>query len=717
MMSTMDGKHWQTNIEAFKAFVAREHFSITREREIPSGYQFIVTDGTSNTPISFYTTGTVLIQGAPGALQEKIKSWQQEQATTHTLTELSAGTGATPTEDNSPVLSSGSVKTHLSRTTQTGREALFHVPSDEIEKVKQMLSGLSPRTIVQEAPGQSLIFRIDMYKDTERAKERVVASQYKNGTLQVQGKGELFDSVCLQLKTALLQSFAERGAQFVPARERHALFEHMNRPQTERMALEWAYKYLGEQAFELLAMNDRETYLSGVGLFQSIQEMNLQLPDYSIVVMPFARAYEGFIIQLVVQLGITTQETMLANAKVTKIGEYLNQIKDKIERTDKTQYSYLIETLQSAWRGVRNKVMHSDPANPLPYTQLSYAEQDIQAIHRAISLGDMYLVERGILKQAETQVQPSQQEEESVQYAGIDTEGLRLQLLQDHYEMGASQEAQWIARKDRVSIVCPSNQKGTTQVYGEGRTIFAQNYANFLSQVPDMLPQSASHTAVESPSASTKTSSRARIGMDESGKGDYFGPLVIAAVYVDEKTEPQLVALGVRDSKQLQDNRILKLAEEIKGLCQYDVVPISPKAYNKLYSEIGNLNRLLAWGHARALENVLKKGPCDLAVADQFGDEKFLRDALLSKGRKIQLEQRPRAEEDIAVAAASILARAEFVRRIELLSRQLGRTLPKGSSDPTIVTIGCEIFSKGGDQSLSEVAKMHFKTTRMIAQS
>jgi ribonuclease HIII len=367
--------------------------------------------------------------------------------------------------------------------------------------------------------------------------------------------------------------------------------------------------------------------------------------------------------------------------------------------------------------GVRNKVMHSDPANPHPYTQLRYAEQDIQAIHRAISLGYGYLLERGILQQAETQMQPSQQKEESVQYAGIDTEGLRLQLLQDHYEVSASQEAQWVAKKERVIIVCPSNQKGTIKVYGQDRTTFAQNYANFLSQAQDMLPPSATHTVLESSPASRKTSLPARIGMDESGKGDYFGPLVIAAVYVDEKTEPQLVALGVRDSKRLQDNRILTLAEGIKSLCQYDVVPMSPKAYNKLYSEIGNLNRLLAWGHARALENVLKKVSCDFAVADQFGDEKFLRDALLSKGRKIQLEQRPRAEEDIAVAAASILARAEFVRRIEHLSRQLGRTLPKGSSDPTIVTIGREIFAKGGDQSLSEVAKMHFKTTRMIAQS
>jgi len=591
------------------------------------------------------------------------------------------------------------------------------VPSDDIEKVKLLLSGFSPRTIVRDTPGQSLTFRIDIYKDTEREKERVVASQYKNGTLQVQGKGELFDSVCLQLKTALLQSFAERGAQFVPDSERSAIFEHMNRPQKERMALEWVYEYLGEQAFEFLEINDRETYLSGAGLFLSIQEMKLQLPDYSIVVMPFARSYEGFIIQLAVQLGITTQANIRANAEVMKVGEYLNKIKDKIERTDKTRYGGLTDTLQSAWRDVRHKVMHSDPANPPPHKQLRHAEQDIQSINRAIFRGYEYLVERGIIQLASAKVQPPVAKDENLDYSGIDTEKLRLQLLQDNYEVVASQGAQWIARKDQVRIVCPSNQKGAIKVYGQDRIKFAQNYANFLSQVLDIPPQSATHPVLESLAVSTETSLRARIGIDESGKGDYFGPLVIAAVYVDEKTEPHLVALGVRDSKRLQDNRILTLAEEIKSLCQYDVVPISPKAYNKLYSDFGNLNRLLAWGHSRALENVLKKVSCDLAVADQFGDEIFLRNALLSEGRKIKLEQRPRAEEDIAVAAASILARAEFVRRIEQLSRQLGRTLPKGSSDPSIVTIGREIFTKGGDQSLSEVAKMHFKTTRTIAQS
>jgi ribonuclease HIII len=208
----------------------------------------------------------------------------------------------------------------------------------------------------------------------------------------------------------------------------------------------------------------------------------------------------------------------------------------------------------------------------------------------------------------------------------------------------------------------------------------------------------------------------ARIGMDESGKGDYYGPLAIGAVYVDAQTEARLVTSGVRDSKLLSDIRILVLAEEIKATCPYSVVTIGPKHYNEAYEKIQNLNNLLAWGHARALENVLEKVSCNLALADQFGNESVLQNALLKKGRQIKLEQRPRAEADTAVAAASIIARANFVQVMEQLSIRLGRTLPKGAYDPSIITVGREIVAKGGREALAEVAKLHFKTTGKILQ-
>jgi len=220
-------------------------------------------------------------------------------------------------------------------------------------------------------------------------------------------------------------------------------------------------------------------------------------------------------------------------------------------------------------------------------------------------------------------------------------------------------------------------------------------------------------TPIESASQPQATG-LARVGIDESGKGDYFGPLVIGAVYVDEHTESILIQIGVRDSKRLSDSRILELSEEIKRLCPHSVVHIGPKRYNELYGEIKNLNELLAWGHARALENVLSNTACNLAVADQFGNESFLLNALLKKGRQIKLEQRPKGEQDTAVAAASILARAEFVQSIEQLSRRARKSLPKGSSDPKIITIGREIVKNGGQSALAEVAKLHFKTTQAI---
>lgn len=205
-----------------------------------------------------------------------------------------------------------------------------------------------------------------------------------------------------------------------------------------------------------------------------------------------------------------------------------------------------------------------------------------------------------------------------------------------------------------------------------------------------------------------------RIGLDESGKGDYFGPLVVGAVCIDANTETKLAELGVCDSKQLYDMHIQRLAGTIKAICPHEVVVIGEKRYNELYAEMHNLNRLLAKGHAFALEKLLEKAPCDLAIADQFGSESYIREALLEKSRAIRLVQRPHAEEDIAVAAASVLARAAFVQHIDELSRRLHITLPKGASDPAIVTIGREIVEKYGPDMLARVAKMHFKTTEAI---
>ncbi|SPP63419.1 ribonuclease HIII [Nitrospira lenta] len=211
----------------------------------------------------------------------------------------------------------------------------------------------------------------------------------------------------------------------------------------------------------------------------------------------------------------------------------------------------------------------------------------------------------------------------------------------------------------------------------------------------------ATHTSVE------------RIGLDESGKGDYFGPLVVAAVFVDAVTQSELALMRVRDSKKISDGRILEMAPDIKTICPHSIVAIGPQKYNELYAKIKNLNRLLAWGHARALENLLDKVPCGRAIADQFGDERLILDALQAKGRMIVLEQRPKAESDMAVAAASILARAEFLIRLTRLSDEVGTTLPKGASS-TVELAARMVMKKHGQERLEHVAKLHFKTTQTI---
>jgi ribonuclease HIII len=204
-----------------------------------------------------------------------------------------------------------------------------------------------------------------------------------------------------------------------------------------------------------------------------------------------------------------------------------------------------------------------------------------------------------------------------------------------------------------------------------------------------------------------------RIGIDESGKGDYFGPLVIAAVFVDTTTQGELTLMQVRDSKKISDGRILDMAPDIRTICPHSIIAIGPQRYNELYAKIRNLNRLLAWGHAKALETLLEKVSCERAIADQFGDERLILNALQEKGRTIVLEQRHKAESDLAVAAASIVARAEFLLRLARLSDEIGTTLPKGAS-PAVELAGRMIVKKHGEEQLRSVAKLHFKTTQAV---
>ncbi|MBU1339383.1 MAG: ribonuclease HIII [Acidobacteria bacterium] len=206
---------------------------------------------------------------------------------------------------------------------------------------------------------------------------------------------------------------------------------------------------------------------------------------------------------------------------------------------------------------------------------------------------------------------------------------------------------------------------------------------------------------------------KGHIGTDESGKGDYFGPLVAAGVFVPEGQDDVLRELGVRDSKKISDKRVREIAETIKLGFVHSVVAIGPDKYNSLYEKMRNLNRMLAWAHARVIENILAEVDCGQVVTDQFGDEMFVRNALMKKGKDIELIQRTKAEDDPAVAAASILARAEFLKRLYFLGQDAGMDLPKGASN-LVEEAACRLVREKGENALALYAKLHFKTTKKI---
>ena len=206
-------------------------------------------------------------------------------------------------------------------------------------------------------------------------------------------------------------------------------------------------------------------------------------------------------------------------------------------------------------------------------------------------------------------------------------------------------------------------------------------------------------------------------GIDESGKGDFFGPLVIAGAYVDRDIARRFLDLGVTDSKKIgSDSRIRQLAQEINDTpgVATEVVLIGPEKYNLLYEKFANLNDLLAWGHARVIENLLQQKPnCRRSLSDQFANQSVIKRALMKQSREIQIEQQTKAESDVAVAAASILARDKFVRWLENRSKALGIQLPKGVS-AAVKAAAKAVVEKGGRDALPTVAKMHFRTSAEV---
>lgn len=203
------------------------------------------------------------------------------------------------------------------------------------------------------------------------------------------------------------------------------------------------------------------------------------------------------------------------------------------------------------------------------------------------------------------------------------------------------------------------------------------------------------------------------IGSDEAGKGDWFGPLVAAAVYTDGKAYAELAKMGVKDSKALSDRKIEKLKDDIISVCRfYSVIEVAPSVFNHMYSLSPNMNVILVKAHSHAVRGVLRRTDCSRILVDQFTTEDRMRNELADIPG-LEILQRHRAEENMAVAAASILARYTYMKRLSELSEKYGIDFPAGAGDAA--DAAAALFAeKYGKDALRDVCKINFKNTDKV---
>ena len=236
---------------------------------------------------------------------------------------------------------------------------------------------------------------------------------------------------------------------------------------------------------------------------------------------------------------------------------------------------------------------------------------------------------------------------------------LKSLLAESGFEFAPRPYTLFFARKDKLSVAV--YEKGP-KVLLQGKGI--EEFVQFELEPKIFGEARLGYEEVHSPEMFEP-----HFGVDESGKGDFFGPLVIAGVYVNREIARKFLDEGIQDSKRIgSDTKIRALAKIIRRTpaAVTEVILIGPERYNQLYAKFGNLNSLLGWGHARVIENLLTKQPdCPRALSDKFADARVIEKSMLQHGRAIRLDQRTKAESDVAVAAASILAREAFIDWLE----------------------------------------------------
>lgn len=205
------------------------------------------------------------------------------------------------------------------------------------------------------------------------------------------------------------------------------------------------------------------------------------------------------------------------------------------------------------------------------------------------------------------------------------------------------------------------------------------------------------------------------VGSDEVGTGDYYGPIVVTASYVNKDDIPFLTELGVKDSKKLSDEQILKIVPKIIKKIKYKTIMLSNKEYNKNYGKDMNMNKIKAVLHNKVLTEMVKNNEYDYIVVDQFEPESSYYKHLSEVPSPLKgITFITKAEDKcLSVACSSLISRYIFVKEIDKLGDKYGIFLPKGANY-YVEDVGIKLVEKYGVNVLKEVAKLNFSNTDRI---
>lgn len=349
--------------------------------------------------------------------------------------------------------------------------------------------------------------------------DKITVTQFLSGKLLLQGiDSALATRIREIINTINPISNIEEVLTYIPPKQQAETKQVIDQINGFDAYCEKARKVLSADAYNYLSFIDKKQIVTAFGLLEAIKDNSISLPLYNPVVYPVAKAFEGFILKMMMEKEAFTIEEYKDNPETAKIGNWLRNQKFNKYIKDPRRDGYVNSSLIAAWEGIRCEELHSDPARnalSMDIITIEQAEAKIGAVCNAITSGYNIIIKNG---------------------------------------------------------------------YTEKEMVAMQN--NKKQDIP--------HTLKELPVFDC------HIGTDESGKGDYFGPLVIAGVCITKKQEELLATLGVRDSKSNSDNKNKELAkkiEELLGKTCVSIVCISPERYNSLYDEIGrNLNKVLGWG-------------------------------------------------------------------------------------------------------------------------